>query len=399
MSTAESPRRLPGVLRVLTLFHESQPLGAGTSFLRVTDELAAYGWTATGWLPGTGPLEPPARERLELVLVGDRKMEHTVRGWRESPGVLRRAARSPAYLRSVRLALERVRPHVVHANTLLSLPEAAVARSCGLPIVLQGHEIPAPGMKTTLALRYAANVADVLVGVSEAATSLLRRHAGSTPVLTVRNGVPPFERAPRSADEPFTVGCVGTVSRVKGTDVFLRAARLALEQRPGMRFEHLGAPDLHRDAGLDEELRALLADAGSEERIRMRGSLPAVDVLPSWDVFVSASRSDAFPLANLEAMSVGLPVIAATVGGVPEQIEHLRNGILVRPDDPEAVATWLVRLHDDVELRHRLGDAAARRTRAEFTLDRQAAGLHRAYLAALNRRFAPPGVQRRLEVA
>ena len=131
-----------------------------------------------------------------------------------------------------------------------------------------------------------------------------------------------------------------------------------------------------------------------ESALVMLGSRPAVEVLPRWSVFVCSSRSEAFPLATLEAMAMGIPVVATTVGGIPEQIDHLDSGVLVRPDDPEAIATWLVRLRDDAELRTRLGDAGATRVRREFTLGRQAEGLHRAYLTALNRRFAPPRVRR-----
>ncbi len=384
----------PGILRVFTLFHESQHLGASTSVLRVTDELATYGWTQSGWIPGAGPLREIAGDSLALVLWAERPLAFSARGWRESPGVVMRLLRTPRYLRDVQAALERVRPHVVHANTLLSLPEAAVARACGLPVVLQAHELPPPGLKSTLAVRYAAGISDVLVGVSDAVSEMLRRHAGRTPVLTVRNGVP--EPSVRSSSEgrPFTVGSVATVSRTKGTDVFLRAAQLALEQRPDLRFEHVGAHDLHRDDGLDAELDRLRDEIRPESALVMSGARPAAEVLPRWSVFVCSSRSEAFPLATLEAMTMGIPVIATTVGGIPEQIEHLESGILVRPDDPEAIASWVVRLHDDSELRTRLGDAAAARVRSEFTIPRQAEGLHAAYLAALNRRFAPYPVRR-----
>jgi glycosyltransferase involved in cell wall biosynthesis len=383
----------PGVLRVLALFHELHPLGASASFLNATDHLALYGWTPSGWIPGAGPLRDEAESRLELALGAERPLAFSLRGWREKPGAISRALRSPGYVREVRAALGRVRPHVVHANTLLSLPEAAIARSCGLPVVLQSHELPPPGLKTTATIRYAAGIADVLVAVSDAVAELLRRHAGNTPVLTVRNGVPAPTASPRLGGAPFTVGTVGTVSRTKGTDVFLRAARIALEQRPDMRFEHAGAHDLHRDAGLDDEL-ARLAQEIPGDGLAMLGYRPAADVLPRWSVFVSASRSEAFPLATLEAMSMGIPVVATTVGGLPEQIDHLENGVLVRPDDPEAIATWLVRLYDDPELRQRLGSAGAGRAHTEFTLERQAQGLHRAYLTALNRRFAPPRLRR-----
>jgi glycosyltransferase involved in cell wall biosynthesis len=398
VTTAPSERGLlrpPGVLRVLTLFHETEALGASISVLRATEELAAYGWSASGWLPGSGSLRTAAADRLELVLESERSFAFSLRGWRESPGALRRGWRTPAYLRGVRAALERVRPHVVHANTLRTLPEAAVARSCGLPVVVQSHELPPQGAKTTLTLTYAAAVADVLVGVSDAVSDMLRRRAGSTPVLTVHNGVPEPTHEASTERSAFTVGSVGTVSRTKGTDVYLRAARIALEDRPELRFEHVGAPDLHRDEGLDDELARLVAEMAPVGSFRMLGSLPAADVLPRWSVFLCTSRSEAFPLATLEAMALGIPVIATTVGGIPEQIEHLESGILVRPDDPEALAAWIVRLHDDVELRDRLGRAGAARVRRQFTLERQAEGLHRAYLMALNHRFAPYPIRRR----
>ena len=389
----------PGLLRVFALFHEEHPLGASTSFFNVVDELAPYGWTASGWVPGAGPSRGAAADRLALVRGAERPLAVSLRGWRERPGIVRRAVRTPGYLRNVREALEEARPHVVHANTLHTLPEAAVARACGLPIVLQSHELPPPAPKTSATIRYAAGIADVLVGVSDAVADLLRRHAGSTPVLTVRNGVPEPATRARADAAPFTVGSVATVSRTKGTDVFLRAARIALAERPALRFEHVGAPDLHVDSGLDLELELLAGAITPAERLAMLGYRPAAQVLPGWHVFVCSSRSEAFPLATLEAMALGIPVIATTVGGLPEQIEHLESGILVRPDDPEAIATWLVRLHDDGDLRTRLGAAGAARARREFTLERQASGLHQAYLTALNLRFAPPPIRRAMRNA
>lgn len=379
----------PGLLRMLVLFHEAEALGAGTSALRVVDELSTYGWSTSGWFPGDGPLRRTATERLAAVHSAERPLAFSRRGWRQDPGIRARAARSPAYAKAVRAALARVRPHVVHANTLLSLPEAAIARSCGLPVVLQVHELPPPAAKTIAAVRLAARVADVLVGVSDAVSTMLRSHAGRTPVLTVRNGVPELDLASPRADRPFTIGTVGTVSRVKGTDIFLRAAQLALAQRPSMRFEHVGAQDLHRDTGLDADIAKLLADIGPAGSVAMLGPRPAQTVLSGWDVFLLTSRSEGFPLVTLEAMSAGLPVVATAVGGVPEQIAHQSSGILVPPDEPEAIASWLVKLHDEPELRHRVGKEAARHVRSEFTIARQAEGLHRAYLSALNLRFAP----------
>jgi len=380
---------------VLVLFHEAEALGAGTSVLRVVPELSRYGWTASGWIPGDGELVRMASESLAAVRVESRPIAFSRRGWSEAPGARVRILRTARYARALGATLERLRPHVVHANTLQTVVEATIARSRGIPVVMQVHELPAPSSKRFAAMRAASQAANVLVGVSDAVSTMLRAHAGRTPVLTVRNGAPLLDAPTGRHDRPFTIGTVGTVSRVKGTEIFLRAARTVLEERPDVRFEHVGAPDLHRDDGLDTEIRELLNDDARAPRIAMLGSRPAETIVPQWDAFVLASRSEGFPLATLEAMAAGVPVIATAVGGIPEQIDHLRTGILVPPNDHRAIAAWIVRLHDDPALRRRLGHAAACRARSEFTLAGQAEGLHRAYLTALNSRFGPPVVRRR----
>jgi glycosyltransferase involved in cell wall biosynthesis len=389
--------RPPGVLRALVVFHETQVLGASTSVLRVVHELGRLGWSVSGWVPGAGPLLDETRRALASVDGAERLFAFSRRGWRERPGGVARVRATPAYLRAFYDALLRVRPHVVHANTLLALPEVLVARRCGLPVVLQVHELPPPSMKRTATVRTAAAGADVLVPVSDAVAAMLQRHAGRTPVITVRNGVPFVPESPRQPG-PFTVGTVGTVSHTKGTDVFLTAAAKALAQRPEIRFEHVGAQDLHRDDGFDDQLAAARA-ALPPDAVRLLGPMPADEKLRDWDVFVSPSRSEAFPLSTLEAMAHGLPVVATAVGGVPEQITDGRNGLLVRSTDAGALAAAIVRLHDDNSLRERLGAAARSHVRSALTLAAQASGIHRAYLVALNRRFGPPPVRKRAAAA
>ena len=67
--------------------------------------------------------------------------------------------------------------------------------------------------------------------------------------------------------------------------------------------------------------------------------------------------------------------------------------MLVPPEDAAALADWIVRLHDEEALGSQLAAAARRRVEEEFTLERQARQIHRAYLIALNRRFGPPRVR------
>jgi glycosyltransferase involved in cell wall biosynthesis len=373
--------------RLSVLFHESEILGAGLAVLRALPELRLRGWEASGWFPGPGPLVEEAAGTLTIRGQAAKPIAFSGRGWRRPPGPVRRAARTPAYLRAVGRWLRSVEPDVVHANSLLMLPEASVARALGMPVVVEVHELPPGGAKRDATVRWGAAAGDVLVGVSEAVSVMLRKHAGLTPVLTVRNGVPPVE-PPAGPGGSFVVGTVGYVSRTKGTDIFLSAAELALRQRQELCFEHLGQPRLWGDDAFDTAIEEMAATSPLRESLTLLGRVPVADALARWSIFVLASRAEGFPLSTLEAMAAGVPVIATAVGGVPEQLRHLETGILVAPDRPAEIADWIVRLHDDDSLRARLGDAARAHVRASCTLAAQAEGLDRAYDLALRRAAA-----------
>jgi glycosyltransferase involved in cell wall biosynthesis len=309
-----------------------------------------------------------------------------LRGWRQAPGIVQRVRRSPGYLGAFKRWLEQESPDVVHVNSLQMLPEATLARRLGLPIVIQVHEIPSPGWKRDLTVRWAAAIADVLVGVSQPVADMLAVHArDTTPVMRIHNGVPRVDARPVPKGT-FIVGTIGHVSRTKGTDVFLQAASLALETHPDICFEHVGPTRPWGDDEYEGEVEALANSPALRDSVTMLGHQPAGDAYTRWSVFVLSSRQEGFPLSTLEAMASGVPVIATRVGGIPEQIVHLAHGILVPPDDAAAVAGWIRRLHDDPDLQARLGTDGRAKTRARFTLESQADELNRAYEKAIGRR-------------
>src|SRR5207244_10869208 len=174
-----------------------------------------------------------------------------------------------------------------------------VGGACVVPLAAPGHGLRPPGPKRSLSIRWAAAVADVLVGVAAPVSSMLREHAGRTPVLPIHNGVPPANRA-QPADDGFVVGTIGHVARTKGTDVFLEAARLARAARPALRFEHVGPTRLWGDDEYDDQVEALAASPELRSSLRMLGHRPAAPALSRWSVFVLASRQEAFPLSTLE---------------------------------------------------------------------------------------------------
>ena len=112
------------------------------------------------------------------------------------------------------------------------------------------------------------------------------------------------------------------------------------------------------------------------------------DVTPylhSADVFALPSATEGLSGALLEALASGLPVIATSVGGAPDIIQHLENGYLIPPDDVDALKLALQTLLSDSALRARLGENGRRRVASAFSLELVAdrlAGLYRALLTS-----------------
>ncbi len=167
---------------------------------------------------------------------------------------------------------------------------------------------------------------------------------------------------------PVSIVSVGRAVEKKGYDVLLKALAL-LPADLAWRFEHIGGGDKLA------ELKALASTLGIDDLVSWHGALAQAEVLDRYreaDLFALACRiaadgdRDGLPNVLVEASSQRLPCISTTVSGVPELITDGENGLLVPPDDPEALAAALRRAIADPALRHRLGAAAEQRVRAHF---------------------------------
>jgi glycosyltransferase involved in cell wall biosynthesis len=165
-----------------------------------------------------------------------------------------------------------------------------------------------------------------------------------------------------SGDDVPTVGVASNLEHEKGVDVLIQAC--ALVKRP-IRVEVLG------DGACRDRLERLAAErgvdvqfAGHVEDVRRR--------LSGYDIFVLPSRAENFPVAALEAMAAGLPVVATRVGGVPELVVDQETGLIVEPESPVALAEAIDSLAGERSSRRRLGDAGARRVRELFDADHMA---------------------------
>jgi glycosyltransferase involved in cell wall biosynthesis len=165
--------------------------------------------------------------------------------------------------------------------------------------------------------------------------------AGSRAKLRHEHGISPDERV---------IVSVGRLSHVKGHDVLIEAVRKLDRSRDKVRVLIAG------DGEERQALVAQIARAGLEGRVELIGQTGAVDsLLHAADLFVFPSRFEGTPFAMLEAMSIGLPVIATRFGGSDEVVEDGLSGFLVPLDDPEALAATIERALADTDATAAIG--------------------------------------------
>ena len=160
----------------------------------------------------------------------------------------------------------------------------------------------------------------------------------------------------------LVVGTLGRLTAVKGQDDLLRAFATLLHAHQSARLLLVG------EGEEEGNLRRLAADLGVAEKVEFCGWKSDVfAALSAMDLFALPSLNEGMGKALVEAMYVGLPVVATRVGGVPELVEEGVHGLLVPAGDPVRLAAALEDLASDPEKRHRFGSAGARRAASYST--------------------------------
>ncbi|MDI3461621.1 MAG: hypothetical protein OJF50_000442 [Nitrospira sp.] len=211
------------------------------------------------------------------------------------------------------------------------------------------------------------------------------RQTGATDVVCIRNGIELNampNRSMRSAvrkafgvtDDVCLIGSVGRLTPVKGFPHLIKAVQLMTEQGLCVKLWLIG------DGIMNQELRRLAQDLGVAEQVVIVGHREdTYELLQAMDMFVLPSLHEGIPMALLEAMAVGLPVIATRVGGIPEVIEDHVSGILVEPGDPGGIELTCRRLMNDAASAERLGQAARARVEERFSSGAMAAEVANVY--------------------
>jgi glycosyltransferase involved in cell wall biosynthesis len=248
-----------------------------------------------------------------------------------------------------------------------------VHRLTGIPFSFTAHGSDLQVDRRMLPQKVAA--ASFVVAISSYNKSMiveecLGRHADK--VHVVHCGVDPEwfgQRRVSPGRSRFEIVCVASFELVKGHRYLIRACEQLLLR--GVDF----ACHLVGDGPRKAEIERQIVLSGLSDVIMLHGArtrLEVARIVARSDAAVLASaptrngKREGIPVALMEAMSAGLPVIATRTGGIPELVHHDHNGFLVPPADPDALADALERLASDTALRERMGSAGRETILREF---------------------------------
>ena len=308
----------------------------------------------------------------------------------------------------VRLAARRHRADVVHANSIRAGIVLALAGPMRAAKVVHVRDCLPPGAVSTATLRLIAATATTVVANSRYTAEAVRAVAPGARLEVLYNPVDLERFDPASIDREraravlgdagahdLLLGVVGQLSPWKGQDTAIEALALACAAGLDAHLLLVGsAKFVARATRFDNRrylahLHSLVADAGLQERVSWLGEREDVpELMRALDVLLLPSWEEPFGRALIEAMALGVPVLATDVGGPAEIIEDGREGYLLAPREPQAWARAIGQIAERPDRGREMGRAGRARVERDFTVARHVADTLAVYRRAVARASA-----------
>ena len=309
----------------------------------------------------------------------------------------------------VRRIARREGSEIVHANSVRTGILAGLARARAATVVHVRDCLP-PGVASTATLRLIGAAATAVVANSRYTASSLGSLVPAERVHVVHNGIDLQRWSPgridrdraraalgRAGERALLLGVVAQLTPWKGQDTAVQALGMLCREGVDAHLLLVGSAKFRSPAarydtqGYVRRLERLVAENGLTDRVSWLGEREDVAALVrALDVVLLPSWEEPFGRAVLEALALGVPVVATDVGGPREIITDGREGLLRPPRDPRAWAQAIGVLAGDDQLRERMGGLGRRRVQQAFTLDQHVRSVVALYeQAAAERRTAP----------
>ncbi len=295
------------------------------------------------------------------------------------------------------------RIEIIHAHMGRDYPLACFAarQNPAARLIITRHVLFPLSRLHGVSLKYVNRV----IAVSKAVARSLREQGlvSEEKIAIIPNGIDlkrfdrPKEVAARNRlmnlcelpENSLLIGTVAELKDLKGHEEFLRAAAIIAQQFPQSHFLVAG-DDPSRGKEYLAELKCLIGELNLDERVHLLGWIEDItQLVDALDVFVLASRTESFGLAIIEAMALGIPVVATETEGAREIIQHAETGVLTPINDFKALARAVAQLLGDSKKRELLSQHARERVRTNFSLEQMLTATERLYRECLERPTRP----------
>ena len=271
--------------------------------------------------------------------------------------------------------IDLVQTHLVYSNILGCL----AAHEAGVPVIATIHSVAVRGDMKSKLLKIIENFilrryATRILAVGQIVADINKRSYGKRRVDVIPNGIPkpkfpPIQERDRLRQEIAGDGSgsivitVGRFTRAKGYEDMIEAFRLLRQRASEPKLVMVGS------GTTVETIKNQIEDLDLKQSVILTGEREDVPrLLAMGDVYASSSHREGLPLAVLEAMMAGLPVVATSVGDIPNVVTA-ETGVVVPPHHPELLAAALEELLQNPKKRHAMGQAAYRRAMSEYSVD------------------------------
>lgn len=352
--------------------------GSHNRTLTIEPYLRAAGWRTTVVVPDE-PGDAADRLRsggLEVVPLP----LHRLRATRDPRAHLRLALSFPGEVAALARLMRERDVDLARVLGIVHPHGALAARRAGAAVLWEATDLSAPALVRRVAMPFVARLADAmlfngrtLLEVHRRAAALPMPHASYVPPVDLVRFAPDAERRERAraelgiAADELLIGTVANANPDKGLEYLIRTAALVIAAEPRARFMVVGST-YSNHAAYAARLEIERQAAGLDERqfVFTGARADLASLYAAFDVKVVSSISEGTTTTALEAMAMGLPVVATDVGAVHEVVHDGVTGLLVPAREPAALAEAVLRLGRDPGLRARFGAAGRERALQRF---------------------------------
>lgn len=279
-------------------------------------------------------------------------------------------------LKEIRKSIKHIKPDLIHVHgTRAGSLGRIAAIGLNIPLIYTEHlwtqQFRLKSRVLTF-IHYAANwfldmFTTLNIAVSQAVKDFMISSSISRPakIKVIYNGIKlsGLEAKAFQSEKEFLIATVGTLNPQKGVQYLIKALPKIKNEFPGIRLEIIG------DGPYKRNLVNLTKKLKMKDYVKFTGFVPNVEkYLTRFDLYVQPSLSESFGLAIVQAMGVGLPVVATNTGGIPEVITEGKSGFLVEAANPEALTEAILELLRNPKKAREMGKMAEKEAKLKFNL-------------------------------